>query len=70
MTWYRYLIVETDNRGGDYPDESFVSLPLLCEDDAKAIAEAINNRLCTHDGSPRYWKIVENGYTLAPGFEP
>lgn len=68
-----YRIVETDNLGGDYPDEKFVSLPLLSRAHADAIAKAINDCLCPDDppgSSTRFWKVVENGYKLAPGFEP
>lgn len=68
MKYYR--IVETDNFGGDYPDEKFVGLPLLSKLEAEAIAEAINKTLCNHDDSDRYWKVVKNGYELQPGFTP
>lgn len=64
-----YRIVETDNFGGDYPDERFV-LDLLDKKDAEAIAEVINSCLCTDDSSSRYYKVVEHPYTLQPGFEP
>ncbi len=64
-----YQIVETDNFGSDYPDEKFVSLPLLRKDDAEAIAKVINDKL-GGDRAPRYWLIVERGYKLQPGFEP
>ena len=65
-----YKIVETDNFGGDYPDEKFVSLPLLSKEDAEAIAEVINDRLCIDEFGPRYWKVVEKDYNLQPGFKP
>lgn len=65
-----YKIVETDNFGGDYPDEKFVTLPLLSQSDACTIAGSINACLCDTDDAPRYWKVVENGYVLQPGFEP
>ena len=68
MTYYK--IVETDNRGGDYPDEKFVSLPLLSKKDADDIAKAINDCLCVDDHADRYWQVVESGYELQPGFEP
>ena len=65
-----YRIVETDNYGGDYPDESFVeNLPVLYErEQAQTIANAINS-VVPHTHS-RYWKVVEIPYTLQPGFEP
>ncbi len=68
MTWHR--IVETDNHGDDYPDEKFVSLPLLRENEAKAIADTINKHLCSDDHARRFWYVVEDGYQLQPGFEP
>ena len=60
-------IVETDNFGGDYPDESFLLWPMP-EDKARAIAEAIN--AAGSMDSHRYWKVVPDDYVLQPGFEP
>lgn len=64
----QYRIIETDNYGGDYPNESFLNIAPTNEEHAKAIAKAIN------DGNgvmcPRYWMVVEVGYQLQPGFEP
>lgn len=67
MIW---KIVETDNFGGDYPDERFVqNLPVLHnEQAAKNIAAAIN--AATPDNHSRYWKVVPENYELQPGFEP
>lgn len=62
-------IVETDNFDGDYPDEKFVNLPSLFEDEAEAIAEQINVGL-SGPACPRYWKVVADDYQLRPGFEP
>jgi hypothetical protein len=61
-------IVETDNFGGDYPDERFVSLPMMTETHAKKVADAINSGF--HENATRYWKVVPNDYVLSPGFEP
>lgn len=62
-------IVETDNYGGDYPNESFVNLPSMNEEHAKIVAAAINSGF--HTGNyPRYWKVVEDDYELQGGFEP
>lgn len=60
-------IVETDNYGGDYPDEKFLLFP-MDEEHAKTIADAINEAVGPNH--KRYWKVVENDYTLLPGFEP
>lgn len=61
-------IVETDNWGGDYPDEKFLDLPDLNEESAKSICNAIND--CFNEYFPRFWKVVSNDYVLRPGFEP
>lgn len=61
----RYAIVETDNFNGDYPDEKFL-LRGLTEGAAKKIAAIVNDELC----ESRFWKVVEEPYTLQPGFEP
>ena len=62
-------IVNTDNFGGDYPDESFVDLPPLEQNLAERLCNAINDAW-SGDYSPRYWRIVDDDYTLVPGFEP
>lgn len=64
-----YKIVETDNYGGDYPDEKFVeNLPILTKENAELIAEAINKTIPASNA--RYWKVVDSNYVLQPGFEP
>ena len=63
-------IVNTDNFGGDYPDEFFVDLPPLEKDLAKRLCEAINDAWCPDNQSPRYWRVVDDDYVLVPGFEP
>ena len=60
-------IVDTDNFGGDYPAERFV-LGYFSEDIAKRIADALNE--AAGPNAFRYFKVVENDYVLAPGFEP
>lgn len=60
-------IVETDNFGGDYPNESFL-LFIMSEEQAQRIVEAIND--AADPESRRYWKVVKNDYKLQPGFEP
>ena len=61
-------IVETDNFGGDYPDEKFLNLPRMKKEHAKKVAKAINESF--GEMSNRYWKVVENDYVLRPGFTP
>uniref|UniRef100_A0AAU8KXV2 Uncharacterized protein n=1 Tax=Serratia phage Kevin TaxID=3161161 RepID=A0AAU8KXV2_9CAUD len=65
----RYKIVETDNFGRDYPDESFVSLPPMSKEDAIAISDVINQRL-SGNSRDRFWAVVPEDYKLQPGFEP
>lgn len=62
-------IVNTDNYGGDYPNEKFVeNLPRMTPDQARAVCEAIN--ATQPENSPRYFKVVTDNYELQPGFEP
>jgi hypothetical protein len=65
-------IINTDNFGGDYPDEKFLSCgpqPIIYgKDNARRIADALNK-----EGGPnssRFWRVVEDDYILQPGFEP
>jgi len=61
-------IIETDNYGGDYPNEKFVNLPSMKGEHAKAVATAINQGFSLE--FPRYWTVVSDDYELRPGFEP
>lgn len=63
-----YRIVDTDNFGGDYPNEKFVGEEYASHEEAQAKA----NRLNGPDGrySSRYYTVVELPYELQPGFEP
>lgn len=60
-------VVETDNFGGDYPNEKFCS-ESVTEEEAKIIANNFNKDV--GDYSTRYWIIVPDDYILKPGFEP
>lgn len=62
-------VVDTDNFGGDYPDEKFVFKQILSEVAATEIAEVLNKHL-SGEQSPRYYKVVRDDYKLQPGFEP
>lgn len=64
-----YRIVDTDNFGGDYPDEKFVGYEYTTEEEAQLIADELNGKT-VHYYSPRYYKVVELPYKLQPGFEP
>ena len=62
-----YRVVETDNFGGDYPNESFAGPP-LSRKDADRVADIFNS--ATPASHPRVWKVEPETYTLQPGFEP
>ena len=62
-----FRIVNTDNFGGDYPNESFTNDGPF---ETKELAQARADELNDHDYNPRYFKVVEMPYELAPGFEP
>lgn len=67
----RFIIVETDNFGGDYPDEKRVNLPSIRrKEDAHELCKMINKLFCNNDFAPRYWKVENHDYKLQPGFEP
>lgn len=59
-------IVNTDNFGGDYPNESFVLWPMRKEI-ADKIAALLNED--AGPGARRFYKVEENDYVLEPGFE-
>lgn len=59
-------IVETDNYGGDYPDEKFVGPIMVDWDKAKIAADVFNSY---SDQDNRYYKVVFLPYNLIPGFE-
>jgi hypothetical protein len=63
-------IIDTDNFGGDYPNEKFhlLCMPLAM---AEKICDFINEQYAEEFGPDcsRYFKVVENDYKLQPGFE-
>jgi hypothetical protein len=65
-----FKIVNTDNFGGDYPDEHFVNLPPMTREAAQEIADTINRHHCNGGYATRYYKVVPSDYALQPGFEP
>jgi hypothetical protein len=65
-------IIDTDNFGGDYPDEKFLQVgdkPLTVPKD---IANEVCSKLNAMGGnhSLRYYRMVPDDYVLQPGFEP
>jgi hypothetical protein len=62
-------IIHTDNYGGDYPDEQFVTeIPSMNKERMQSIADAINKAIGLN--AYRYYEVVEDDYKLSPGFEP
>ena len=66
-------LVDTDNFGGDYPNEKFLEGFDGTAEQAKVVADKLN-KIMGH-GHPnttpsRFWKVVPHDYVLQPGFEP
>jgi len=63
-------VVDTDNFGGDYPNERFVAWRFASEQEASVYADTVNKRAGEH--SLRFLKVVKHieiAYVLQPGFE-
>lgn len=63
-------IIDTDNFGGDYPDEKVVAEGITNSDFALVMCDALNAKYCNHDNAPRFYRVVPDDYVLQPGFEP
>ncbi len=63
-----YKIIETDNFGGDYPNEEWATPYLFSREDAAILRECFNS-LLSGDRCPRYWREVPEDYELQPGQE-
>lgn len=65
-------IVNTDNFGGDYPNERFVDIPSMDEKSCKGVCHIVNSYFNPPEApdSSRFWKVVPNDYELSPEFEP
>ena len=63
-----WCIVDTDNFGGDYPDEQWIAVGIQHRDHAETMAEA----MCARSGpsGPRSYRVVPSDYILQPGFMP
>jgi hypothetical protein len=67
-TW---RLVDTDNFGGDYPNEQFVAVGIPSEIMARCFADLWNKHQGEdHDRILRVVEHVEVEYKLEPGFEP
>lgn len=61
-------IIDTDNFGRDYPNETVVAENILHAHFANIMCGALNTD--AGENSSRYYKVVEDNYVLQPGFEP
>lgn len=64
-----WRVVETDNFGGDYPNEQFATPYVFTKENAERVADVFN-ALMSGEAEPRLWKVVPYDYQLQPGFEP
>ncbi len=63
-------IIDTDNFGGDYPNETFIATGIKDKEMAEVMCEALNAKYCNHPSASRFYRVVEDDYNLVPGFEP
>jgi hypothetical protein len=68
LIYEKRLIIETDNFGGDYPDETFIFTIPLKAYQAQLICDFVNEAL--GERASRFYKTVPLDYKLQPGFEP
>ena len=61
-------VVNTDNFGGDYPDEKFIGTKDMSLEEAKKLADDMND--IAGPNASRFYKVVNDDYVLQPGFEP
>jgi len=62
-------VIETDNFGGDYPDEKFVNVPIMDETQAESLCIFLNTMFGGVQRR-RIWQTVPDDYKLQPGFQP
>ena len=69
-TW---RVVDTDNFGGDYPNERFIAISVASKETAELLADAWNKKHGAEQHGPRFARVVKHveiAYVLVPGFEP
>lgn len=69
-TEHTWQIVDTDNFGGDYPNEKVVIGDLDSEGVAKRVCDYLTGRYYRDENCPRFLKVTRSDYVLQPGFEP
>lgn len=62
-------IVDTDNFGGDYPNEQVIADNIQSQKYADIMCEALNAKV-GGEHALRYYKVVADDYVLVPGFQP
>lgn len=62
-------IVDTDNFGGDYPDEKNIAENITNPRLARIMCDALNDKECGDHYGARFYKVVEDDYVLEPGFK-
>lgn len=62
-------IIDTDNFDGDYPNEVIVADNITDPTKARIMCDALNEKL-SGTYAPRFYKVVDDNYQLAPLFEP
>jgi hypothetical protein len=64
-------IIDTDNFGGDYPDETVIAEGIKDRRFAEVMCAALVEKFCSHHPqADRYYRVVEDDYVLQPGFRP
>lgn len=63
-------IIDTDNHGGDYPNEKVIASGITNKKFADCMCKALNDRFCQDASSRRFYRVVEDNYKLQPGFVP
>jgi hypothetical protein len=61
-------IIDTDNFGGDYPDEKVIADNITNKTFGEVMVKALNDYV--GEESSRYYQLKEDDYVLQPGFEP
>jgi hypothetical protein len=59
-------IVETDNYGGDYPNEVLIADNIQSCEHARIMQDSLNDKLSSDKG-PRFYKIEPDDYVLDTG---
>lgn len=62
-------IIDTDNFGGDYPNEKVMAEKVFNKIVGQAMVDGLNTAL-SGEYAPRFYKLVEDDYILKGGFEP